>query len=397
MKPFYAFFLVLLLAATGCRQGRAVSAIENGDTIRMKYAENIVITRSSALTMVELRNPWGEGVLHRYWLVPVGAEGDFSDLEGTLVHVPLRRSVVFNTAHASLLLMLRADSAMAGVADAKYMLLPEVQRRLREGNLVDCGDAMAPDIEKIVDLQADAILLSPFENSGGYGGLEKLGVPLIECAEYMETSALGRAEWMRFYGILFGCEAQADSLFEEVERAYFGMRDEGVGMRDEGIGMKDEGIGMKDFSGSGERGARLSMLTERLTGSTWYVAGGRSSVGRLIADAGGRYAWADDNHSGSLPLSFETVLDKAGDADVWIFNYTGAMPLSRRKLSSEHHGYEAFKAFQTGEIYYVNSLQVPYFEEVSFRPDWLLRDYVILLHPEHHHRDTLRYFKKIEP
>ncbi|MBR5633605.1 MAG: ABC transporter substrate-binding protein, partial [Prevotella sp.] len=188
-----------------------------GDTIRMKYAENIVIVRDSAVTKVELRNPWGEGVLHTYWLV--AKDANFSPSEGTVVRVPLQRSVVFNTAHASLLLMLDADNAIAGVADLKYMLLPEIHRRVRletNGKIVDCGDAMMPDIEKIVELDADAILLSPFENSGGYGQLEKLGVPIVECAEYMETSALGRAEWMRFYGMLFGCEQRADSLFAEV-------------------------------------------------------------------------------------------------------------------------------------------------------------------------------------
>ena len=70
---------------------------------------------------------------------------------------------------------------------------------------------MKPDIERIIDLRADAILLSPFENSGGYGRLEQIGVPIIECADYMETSALGRAEWMKFYGLLYGKEHEADS------------------------------------------------------------------------------------------------------------------------------------------------------------------------------------------
>ena len=371
-KLFCALGTVLLLAATGCRQGGVVVGDVPRDTLRMKYAENIVIVRDSAVTMVELRNPWGEGILHTYWLVPKAAEGDFSQLEGTVVRVPLQRSVVFNTAHASLLLMLGAEDAIVGVADLKYMLLPEIHRRVALRGVVDCGNAMAPDIEKIIDLEADAVLLSPFENSG-YGRLEKMGVPLIECAEYMETSALGRAEWMRFYGILFGCAEQADSLFEVVEREYLGVMGDGGRVMEEG----------------------LSILTERLTGSTWYVAGGRSRVGRLIADAGGRYAWADDDHSGSLPLSFETVLDKAGDADVWVFNYTGAMPPTREKLLSEHHGYKAFKAFKTGEIYYVNSLQVPYFEEVSFRPDWLLRDYVTMLHRDWP-KGSLKYFKRIE-
>ena len=366
-------FVLLLLAAMGCRQGRVAVTEFDGDTLRMKYADNIVITRDSTMTKVELRNPWGDGILHRYWLVARDAVGDFSHLEGTLVRVPLQRSVVFNTAHASLLQMLDRTDAIAGVADLEYMLLPEIHRRVEAREISDCGNAMAPDVERIIALEADGILLSPFENSGGYGRLEKLGVPIIECAEYMETSALGRAEWMRFYGLLFGCEERADSLFNVVEREYLSRSS----------GVQDEG---------------LSILTERLTGNTWYVAGGRSSVGRLIADAGGRYIWADDGHSGSFPLSFEAVLDRAGDADVWVFNYTGSMPLTREKLAAEHHGYAAFKAFREGNVYYVNSLQVPYFEEVSFRPDWLLRDYIIMLHPDSDPaKEKLKYFRKIEP
>ena len=75
-----------------------------------------------------------------------------------------------------------------------------------EWRIVDCGNGMNPDIEKIIDLRPDAIMLSPFENSGGYGRVGKLGVPVIECADYMETSPLGRAEWLRFYGLLVGQE-----------------------------------------------------------------------------------------------------------------------------------------------------------------------------------------------
>ena len=90
----------------------------------------------------------------------------------------------------------------------------------RRGIIVDCGDGMNPDMERIIDLHPDAILLSPFENSGGYGRIEKLDIPIIECADYMETSALGRAEWMCFYGLLFGAAPQADSLFAEVDSCY---------------------------------------------------------------------------------------------------------------------------------------------------------------------------------
>ena len=230
---------------------------------------------------------------------------------------------------------------------------------------------MSPDIERIIDLKADAILLSPFENSGGYGRLEEIGIPIIECADYMETSALGRAEWMKFYGLLYGCEQKADSLFAEVEKAYHQL--------------------MKQAKQST---IHRSIVTERMTGSTWYIAGGKSSVGRLIADAKGIYAWASDTHSGSLALPFEAVLDKAGDADVWIFNDSGTTPMTYQRLSAEFHGYTSMKAFQRKQVYVVNSMTVPYFEQVSFRPDWLLRDYTILLHPDLK-LGNLKYFKPL--
>ncbi len=373
-------FVVALLSLSGCRKSRLSTSDAVGDTIPLRYAQNLTMVRYSDGILVELKDPWHEGrILHRYWLTedsnskPSAILSPLSSLHSPLssIRFPLQRSVVFNTAHASLIGMLNATDRIAGVADLKYMLLPDVQRRVQQGEIVDCGNSMSPDIEQIVSLHADAILLSPFENSGGYGRLEKLGIPIIECADYMETSPLGRAEWMRFYGLLFGCSQQADSLFSMVERAYCALRD------------------------SISTSAPLKILTERLTGSTWYVPGGKSTMGRLIADAGATYAWADDDHSGSLALSFETVLSKSGNADVWLMNTSSPQPFTYESLAAEHHGYTQFKAFRNRNIYFINTLQVPYFEEVSFRPDLLLRDYITMLHPNPQH-PPLRYFQKMQ-
>ena len=388
-KRVHAFFpsavvlIVVLVAAllslSGCRKSRLSTSDAVGDTIPLRYAQNLTMVRFADGILVELKDPWHEGrILHRYWLTEdsnskrSSLHTSLSSLHSPLssIKFPLQRSVVFNTAHASLIGMLNATDRIAGVADLKYMLLPDVQRRVQQGEIVDCGNSMSPDIEQIVSLHADAILLSPFENSGGYGRLEKLGIPIIECADYMETSPLGRAEWMRFYGLLFGCSQQADSLFSMVERAYCALRD------------------------SVSTSAPLKILTERLTGSTWYVPGGKSTMGRLIADAGATYAWADDDHSGSLALSFETVLSKSGNADVWLMNTSSSQPFTYESLAAEHHGYTQFKAFRDRNIYFINTLQVPYFEEVSFRPDLLLRDYITMLHPNPQH-PPLRYFQKM--
>lgn len=366
MKKKVALSAVLLCLLCSCSYRQQVPADNIGDTLKLKYAENITIVRNDSCTMVVLKNPWKAGeVLHTYWLVQRGSSLP-QQLEGTgadVVSVPLQKAVVFNTAHAWLTITLGALTQVRGVADLRFMQLPAVRQRVQSGLTADCGDAMSPNIEQIIDIGADAILLSPFENSGGYGRLEKLGIPLIECADYMETSALGRAEWMKFYGILFGKEREADSLFHVVDSSYQVLKARAAQCGTEGA-----------------KAPRL--ITEKLTGSTWYVPGGRSSVGRLIADANGSYPWADDKHSGSLALPFETVFDKAGDADVWLFNDFSDQPMTYQRLAAEYRGYPLMKAFRKRRVWYVNSLKVPYFEEVSFRPDWLLLDYIRMLHPE---------------
>ena len=377
LMKYIPTFLIAVLSSLLCAcTHQQVSEGGQGDTLQLKYAENLTMVDYPTYTEVTLKDPWNKGkTLHTYILVS-GEKGDFSLAEhpsligATIVNVPLRHAVSFNTAHAYLIGELGAIDQLKGVADLKYMLLPEVHQRVRDGRIADCGDSMMPDIEKLVSLQADAILLSPFENSGGYGRLEEMGTPIIECADYMETSALGRAEWMKFYGLLFGKKHEADSLFAVVDSSYLALKEK----------YGKEGTRERGKEGTRERGSEI--LTEKLTGSTWYVPGGKSSVAQLIAAAGGSYAWTNDTHSGSLALPFETVLEKAGNADVWIFNDQHEQPMTYDQLRAEFHGYEMLKAFREHHVWYVNSLKVPYFEEVSFRPDWLLRDYIILLHPD---------------
>jgi iron complex transport system substrate-binding protein len=339
---------------SSCRGGAGKRSAE-GDTISMKYARLLTMVRYADHVHVDIKDPWKPGhILHSY------------DIDK-----PFRRAAVFTSAHCQLLEYLGASNRIAGIADRQYILIPDIQKRIDEGRIVDLGNAMAPNVERIIDTHCDAIVISPFENSGGYGKLEKIGIPIIEAADYMEPTSLGRAEWMKFYGLLFGCERQADSLFAVVDSSYQSLR---------------------------RRAAKLplgrSVLTERKTGSTWYTPGGQSTLATIIRDAHGRYAFSDDKHSGSLALSFEQIIDKAGDTDVWAFKVSGDKLMSKDDLLEEFHGYSALKAFRSGDIYECMSSKVPYFEEVSFRPDYLLREMIQLLHPGVD-LGGLRYYQKL--
>ena len=476
MKKLYILLCgataALLMAA--CQGGKTAAAdAEAGDTLEMKYAKLLTIVKhgdweesSDAAEGIDyqyaeaiIANPWKAGtMLHRYILIPKGEEGDKTVARLALqrtsgmgcttdtVRTPVERSAVFIAPHCQLMYELGCQQAIRGVCDLNYINIPDVRKRAAsagnasagkasagkafagkafagnassenasaQNSIVDCGSSMAPDIERIIALKPEAILVSPFENSGGYGKLDKLHIPLIEAADYMETSPLGRAEWMKFYGMLFGkdknisttaagkaseaavgkaseaaagkaseataveaseatlpasCELRADSLFAQIEKEYLNLKAE-----------------------AGKLPKGLSILTERKTGGVWYVPGGQSTIGILLKDANARYIFSDDKHSGSLPMSPEQILAKGKQVDVWAFKYFGGAPLSQVQLLQEYDGYKALAAFNRGNIYQVDTSTVPYFELTSFHPELLLREFIILAHGSQFGK--LRFYKK---
>ena len=369
MKYVQLLLLTVLVFSCGGRQTTAPQA--EGDTVRFKYATQLSIVRYEDYTVATLKNPWKDGmILHQYVLVPK-SQGSLPMIHGaTIIRTPLSRSMIFSTVHCAMLMDLGKQDCIAGVADLKYIKIPWIQQQVKEGKISDVGDGLSPVIEKIIDQRPDALFLSPFENSGGYGKLEDIDIPIVECAEYMESSPLGRAEWLRFYGMLFGCEQKADSLFETIDQNYNALK-------------------------ALAQNKTQKVLLDKVTGSVWYVPGGKSTIGRMIQDAGGTNPWASDVHQGSVSLPFESVLEKAGDADIWLFRYSSDHDITYDELGSEHHGYNQFKAFRNQQVYGCNVEQSLFYEETPFHPDWLLNDFIRILHPELDSLAPLRYYKKL--
>ena len=368
-----------------CEGGKTTPSQAEGDTIAFKYATQLSVVRYDGYTVATLKNPWKEGlILHQYVLVPADAvEMPAAIPQGTIIRTPLSRSMIFSTVHCAMLMDFGKQDCLAGVADLKYIKIPWIQQQVQQGKICDVGDGLSPVVEKIIDQRPDALFLSPFENSGGYGKLEEINIPIVECAEYMESTPLGRAEWLRFYGMLFGCEQKADSLFDAIDKNYNTLK-----------------ALVKNNS--------QKVLLDKITGSVWYVPGGKSTIGQMIQDAGGNNPWNADKHSGSVSLPFESVLEKAGDADVWLFRYSSDHDITYDELRSEHHGYNQFKAFREHQVYGCNVEQSTFYEETPFRPDWLLNDFIRILHPELNRSTSsrlqpegrknlapLRYYKKL--
>ena len=222
MTKFSNLFILFAAAIiTACSGGGNRSTRCDGDTLHLKYAENLTIVQYDGYTTVLLSDPWNKGkTLHTYILVPNDRHAPDNLPEGTVVGIPLKKSVIATSVHCGLVESLGKKECIRGVCDLQYINLPWVVEQCKRGTVADCGSGLAPTIETIIDIAPDAIFLSPFQNNGGYGKLEDINVPIIETADDMETSALGRAEWMKFYGMLFGADKEAEEMFRQVENDY---------------------------------------------------------------------------------------------------------------------------------------------------------------------------------
>lgn len=191
----------------------------------------------------------------------------------------------------------------------------------------------------------------------------------------MEDTPLGRSEWLKFTALFFNKDEQAETIFSEIADKY-----ERVAQKAKSV--KNRPIVFVGFNFKG----------------TWYMPGGKSYVAKYLADAGANYLWSDDKSSGSLPLSFEVVLERAANADYWL-NFSQSWN-KLKDLVVEDNRYADFKAMKIGNLYN-NNARVnenggnDYWEGGISNPDMVLSDLIKILYPEMLPNHKLFYYHQL--
>ena len=365
------FLASAILALSGCTSGHGTNtgATEEGDTLTRAARHLTLIDRDGYVEAI-ISTPWtAADKPGHYLLVPRGHDIDAPD--GTaVVHVPLERSVVFSSVHTSPIFELGAGEAIAGVADGQYFASTDtVARLLSAGLIADVGAAASPSPEQILALEADAVLMSPMPESD-YTVYTRNGIVALPMADYLELDPLGRAEWIKLLGVLYGQREKADSIYNDVCTAYNQLRN------------------------ADKAGAAPRVLTETITSGVWYLPAGDSYMARMLDDAGGDYPWADVKSEGSIALDAEGVLDRAPDADVWFIRSFGPVP-SLESLAAANPAAEHIKAFREGNVYVCDTSRKNIFNDIAFHPEKVLRDLVIIMHPASHAGEGPVYFEKL--
>lgn len=352
--------LIVPLLIACADSGRRASQ-ETGKNI-VSHAQNLSIVDNDGYSLVDIRDPWDTThMLASYILIdrtqklPEGV-----DTTGhTVIRVPIERSVIFSNVYVALVRELGMIDNVTGVCDTEYITDSIAAGLVRSGRIANCGQSMSPNVERIMTLRPDGIILSPMGPADKHGKLGVMGIPLIEAADYLEETPLGRAEWMRFYGRLYGQGAKADSLFATVQRDYDNIRKLASGARN-----------------------KPTVLFDGIYSNVWNVPTSRSVTGNFIKDAGGTNPFESYEDIATATLSPEKVMYQAGNADVWMVRYFRPSTMTLAEWGKENEIYPRFKAFRNGQVYGSNTAVSGVFDDAAFHPQWILADIAVILHPE---------------
>lgn len=379
-QNLYKLTLLLLLLAFSCKEApqaerKAERPFEAKNEIR--HAKGLKIYRYTDYTVVKVTNPWPNSQeSFTYILYKDGAVIPDSLQRNTKLKVPLKTVVVTSTTHIPSLEMLEVENTLIGFPGLDYVSSAKTRQLINEGTVRQVGENESLNTEIMIELSPDAVVGFSINNDNkALNALKQSGLKVLYNGDWTEESPLGKAEWIKFFGALYGLEDKAETIFLKIENDY---------------------MEAKKLAENAK--TKPKVMSGSLYQDVWYMPQGDSWAAWFLRDAQADYLWSGTKGTGSLSLTLETVLDKAEDADIWIgpVEYNS---LSQMINSNPH--YKRFKSVKNGEIYSFSSKKgatggTLFYEIAPNRPDLVLKDMIKILHPELLPQHQLHFFEKLK-
>ncbi|MCE7059165.1 ABC transporter substrate-binding protein [Dyadobacter sp. CY343] len=389
MKLNLQILLFLLTILAGCssssalyeknelrREGNATFK----ERVQIRHAKGFVITYHKNYKVLKIISPFEKQAdTATYLLVPRGNARPAGFPESQLIEIPVRSLVAMSSMHIGLIGFLEAEDVLTGLGNVQYVSSQRVLDRIKAGKIKEVGKNQGLNEELLLTMQPDLVMAtgSPVSKMDRFNGLKAAKIPILVNSEWVETTPLGRAEWVKLMGALLNKEDEVNRRFEKIE---------------------------KDYNRLAALGANATTKPSVITGmnsrDAWFVPNGDSYVCRFLKDAGASYYWEKTRATGSLPLNFETVYPVALDADFWL-NVSIINVKTRQELLAKDNRYADFKAFKTGKVYGYHQRTSDqgandYWESGAVNPQDVLADLIKILHPEVLPDHQLIYYKQLK-
>lgn len=362
MRRFYLFiFTFLSFFLFNCKEktfSQEVTLTKNN----IKYAKSLSIEEGKDFTIVKVSNPWPDAKeTFTYVLRKNNSQIPSSYSKFPVIDVPLKSSIVTSTTIIPFLEQLGVEDKLIGFPHLDYISSEKTRALIDQKKIQNVGQNENLNIEKIIELNPDVLVSFCVDNvNPTLKNLEQNGIKIVIQADWMEQTPLGKAEWIKLYGALFGKEKEANAIFNSIEKNY------------------NEALSLVQNQKS-----QPTVLLGSLYQDQWFVPNGNSWLAYYMKDAKGNYLWKETEGTGSTPLSFEKVLETAHLANKWITSSFESL----EDMKKVNPNYEAFEAFKKGEVYSFEVLKgktggVVYYEKSPSRPDLVLKDFIKIFHPD---------------
>lgn len=357
------YLLATLISVLSCKNSNKNTSVKIENKSLISYANGFSIENYKGFSILKVKNPWPKAT-KEYTYILKEKKGIIPDSlqQFTTINIPIKTIVVTSTTHIPSLEMLNVENTLVGFPNLDYISSDKVRALIDAKKVKELGTNQTLNTEVVLDLQPNVIIGYGIDNNNPtLDNLQKNGLKVLLNGDWNEQTPLGKAEWIKFFGALYGKQKQATEIFNTIAKDY----------------LKTVQI-VKNATN------KPTILAGDMYQDKWYLPKGTSWGSQLLSQANGNYLWKTTTGTGSLSLSFETVYEKAKNADIWI---TSGQFETLKAMEDANSHYSQFKAFQTKNVYSFSNKKgktggVLYYELAPNRPDIVLKDIVKILHPE---------------
>ena len=375
-KKLVPFLLLLVISScTKIKQEQSQKSVE-GEKVEISYAKGFSIFKSDSTVRVYFFQPFQDAqdtLVYHF----TSSDNPNSIESGRAVKYPIESMALMSSTYAAFLDELNKISLVKAVSNRSYFFNRAIQKGIDESQIIEVGYGQNIDFEKVIVLDPQLVLISGMSSSefNHYSKLSAVGIEILPFSEWREDHPLGRAEWIKVFGVITGKLDESLKIFAEVEKNY-----------------------LESKKSVEQITENPKVIVNAPYKDIWWLPGGKSYMSILIQDAKANYPWAEDENKGGIQSDLEAVFYQAGDADVWI-NPSGYKSLE--ELANLDPRFKEFNAFAEGKIFN-NTLRVgpeggnDYFESGIVRPDLVLNDFIKIFHPEFNSGHNFYFYEKLK-
>jgi iron complex transport system substrate-binding protein len=371
----YFLFIAIVFFSFGCQPlNNQVSKQNSAQQIELpvKYSSLFKLFQTDSGYIVSIKEPYSQNYkTYTFSHYPNSTKA---------INIPIRKSICLSSIYTSMFVALDNTDLICAIDNINYQTEKKILEAYSDKKITEVNVNDHLDLEKIIQLAPNVIVdySHYYQNEVKPSVLNKTNITELSFHDYLETSVLARAEWIKIIGILCDEYEQAQTLFDSIEHQYLITKEK-----------------LQDVSKKLSRAKQVFCDMEY--SGTWYIPGGKSYMAQLIKDAGAKYIFESDTNKGSTPSHFEFVFGKAQKADVWL--NTGSLK-TKAELYELNKKYEWFEAFKQNAIYNNNKNQLlnganAIWNRGVIEPHLILKDIGIILYPDSFPKDTLVYYQRL--